>query len=67
MDQPNDQQTVRDAFRSSLEDSVAILRKLAPHCGSVDELIGMLELACHNDGQLGLLMREITPVKLRQG
>ncbi len=58
-------QDLRKSFRSSLEDSIAVIRKLSPHCTSVDDLVGVLNLALENDGQLTLLMREVFPVQLR--
>lgn len=46
----------QESFRSSLEDLVAIAGALAPLCDSVADLVGMIELALTNDGQLNVLM-----------
>lgn len=64
--EPTPEPTTEMKFRESLEDTVIILRKLAPLCKDVDELIGMMELAMSNDAQLSLLIREVFPVKLRR-
>jgi hypothetical protein len=48
-----------DSFRGSLQDVVGICTKLAPVCTSVDELVGICQLAIDNDAQLKLLMREV--------
>lgn len=61
------EEDTRKAFRSSLEDSIAILRRLSPKCDSVADLVGMLELAVQNNGQLTMLMEEISPTRLRIG
>lgn len=57
MDQPK--LTVEQSFRESLKDVVAVVQKLAPHCNGFDDLIGMVELAINNDGQLHLLMNTV--------
>lgn len=54
-----------DRFRSALQDAAVILRKLAPLCKDVNEMVEMLELAAANEGQLTLLMDRIGPVRLR--
>lgn len=51
-----DVKTPEESFRSSLEDLVAIAGALAPCCDSVADLVGMIELALTNDGQLKTLM-----------
>lgn len=51
--------TPEEAFRSSLEDVVVLVGKLAPLCKSFKELVGMCELALTNDAQLRLLMNTV--------
>lgn len=58
--------TVEDSFRDTLQDVIVVVKKLAPCCRSVNDLIGMAELAMQNDGQLFLLMEKVGPVTLRQ-
>lgn len=68
-EQPEPQHTVlnpEEQFRLALDDAVAILRKLAPLCGSVEELVGVAELAMTNDAQLRLLMDRVAPVHFRR-
>ena len=48
------------AFRSALEDTILVCRKLAPLCSNVDQLAEMLELAVLNDAQARLLMEMVT-------
>jgi hypothetical protein len=57
--------TPEESFRQALQDVIAIVRKLSPHCKNVNELVGMAELALENDGQLALLMNQVTPLRLR--
>ncbi len=49
------QAEVEEQFRESLRDVVLVGEKLASHCGSVDEFLGVCKLALDNDGQLRLL------------
>lgn len=44
-------------LQESLRDLALICDKLSACCSSLGDLIGMLELAGENDGQLHLLMR----------
>ena len=53
------------SFRESLADAVAIVEKLVPVCGSVDDLVEMMKFALQNDGQLRLLLKEISPLSKR--
>lgn len=50
--------TVEDKFRSSLEDLLALAKKFLPVCERVEDLIGMVQLAIENEGQLKLLLKE---------
>ncbi len=52
--------STEDAFRESLKDVVAFAQKVSSCCKTVEDLIGMAELALTNDGQLQLLMEKIT-------
>ena len=45
-----------EAFRSSIQDVIAIAEKLAPFCKSIDGLISLARLALENDDQLHLLI-----------
>jgi hypothetical protein len=46
----------QNQMRSSLEDSLEILRKLGQHTDSVTSVIRMIELALVDDGQLRFLL-----------
>lgn len=59
------QPTAEDSFRSSLEDVILIIEKLAPHAKDLDGMMGMLKLALTNDSQLGLIMHMVRPVRLK--
>ena len=63
--EPTKPSTPEDDFRSALKDVIAIVKKLAPYCTSVDDLIGMAELGLENSGQLALLMDQVTPVQAK--
>lgn len=52
-----------ELFRSSLTDLITITQKLIPHCDSLEDMRGMVELALTNDGQLKLLMNLIVSKK----
>lgn len=56
-------QTAEQAFRSGLEDAITICKTLAAHCQTVEELIGMLELAVVNDAQMRLLIVQVKGLK----
>jgi hypothetical protein len=59
---PVDQDTkvsALDSFREALEALLEIAQALHPECDSVADLIGVVELAQINDGQLKLLMRRV--------
>ena len=55
----------REQYRSSLEDTILLLKKLGPTCGDLEELIGVLELATKNDSQLQLILQMVAPTRLR--
>ena len=61
MADPN-QQSQEEQFRDNISDLLAVLRCFAPHCKTPDDLVGMLELALKNDGQLALLLDRLTPL-----
>ena len=48
-----------EGFRSALEDVVAIIQRLAPICKSINDMLGMVELALKNDSQCRLLFKEV--------
>ncbi len=48
------------SFRNSLEDVITIAEGIKEHCISVQELIGVCKLALDNDGQLRMLMGQMT-------
>jgi len=48
-----------DKLRESLEDLLALARRLAPLCERVDELMGIVDLALTNPAQLRLLGKEL--------
>lgn len=57
---------VEDRFRSALQDVVVIVRKLAPLCKDIEELVGLAQSALENDGVLHLLLREVTPLQMKK-
>ena len=56
----SDKISSEDAFKDSLRDVVAVAQKLQHCCKTVEDLIGVVELAISNDGQLQLLMNVVT-------
>lgn len=52
--------TPEEAFRSSLEDLIAVAEKLAPYCGSVEELVEVCQLAVGNAAQAKLLLEKVS-------
>lgn len=68
---PQEQQplTIKEAqerFRSSLGDSVILLKKMIPLCQSIDEMVELFELAMVNDSQLSLIMERVSPLMLKK-
>lgn len=62
-DAPKPQEQDPDArLRSAIQDTLVVLRKLTPVCGSIEDLTLMLELALTSDGQLTLIKRELSPL-----
>ena len=57
--------TFEGQLRETIRETVVILDKLAPMCGNVDELRGLLLLALENDGQLALLIDKLSPLRTR--
>lgn len=53
------------AYRSSIEDTIGLLKGIGPLCSSIDQLIDMLRLATENDSQLHLILRHVEPPRLR--
>jgi len=52
--------TAEEKTRKSLEDVVLVAKSLSSVCGSIDELIEVVNLALTNDAQLRIVMKEIT-------
>lgn len=57
---PEDIAKALDGFRKSLEDVRDVTIALGPYCSTPDELLSMVELGIQNDGQLRLLLSEVT-------
>lgn len=57
MDQKN---STEASFRSTLEDLLLVATKLSPYCQQTSDLVGMVQLAIDNDGQLKLLIKLVT-------
>lgn len=57
--------TLEEQFRDNLRDLIVILERFAPLCKTPDDLVGMLRLAINNDGQLALMLKELTPLGKR--
>jgi hypothetical protein len=57
--------TFEDQLRETLRETLVVLEKLAPVCGSVQELREMLVLALANSGQLALLIDKLTPLRMK--
>lgn len=55
--QPEQKQTLEEAFRYGLEGAVEIAERLLPFCHTVEDLIGVAKLALDNEGQLRLLLK----------
>ena len=55
-----------ERFRDTLRETITVIEKLAPLCGSVAELVDVMKLALHNEGQLTLLLREVLPLQLKR-
>lgn len=52
-----------EAFRDGLTDVIAVIDKLSPFCGSIDEMRGIVELALSNDAQTRILFSTMTQGK----
>ena len=55
---------VEASFRDAIDDLISLLQGVGPLYSDIDELIASLELAKRNYGQLRLMMKQITPVRL---
>lgn len=56
----------QELFRDSLEDLITIAGALAPHCENMKDLVGLLELAMTNDGQLSILMSLVKTTRAKK-
>ena len=54
--QTADKPSVVDSFRASLDDVAEIARALSHYCSSIEDLVGVVELALAHDAQLHFLM-----------
>lgn len=52
-----------ETFKAAIEDAVTVIEKLADHCDTPDEMLGMLRLALENSGQFDLLMKTVLGTK----
>ena len=50
---------VEEQFRSSIEDVIVVLERLAPTCDTPEEMISLLKLGLENKAQLRLLLSRI--------
>ena len=57
---------IDDDFRDDLRVVIAVVTKLAPHCKSVEDLVGLCELGLKNEGQLDLLLNLVAPLSFRK-
>lgn len=62
----NEEQAVLADFRGSVEDAICILEGIGPLCSDIDELIAMLHLSLKNNSQLALVMKNITPRRMKR-
>lgn len=51
-----DKPSTEESFRESLKDVLAIIQRMAPHCGSLEELAETVKLGLENDVHLRLLL-----------
>ena len=47
-------------FRSDLEDTIAVLQKVGPHCQSLDDLVSICQLGLKSDAQCRFLISLLT-------
>lgn len=61
------QRSDEDNFRDTLKDVDFMIQKLAPFCGSFEEMLGMIRLSFSNDAQLKLLMATVKAQQSNKG
>jgi hypothetical protein len=47
--------SLEELFRSALQDVELIIEKLSPHCGTLEEMMELIQLARSNNAQLKIL------------
>ncbi len=52
-----------DALRDALNGLLEVANILSPYCSTVPDLVGMVELATVNDGQLRILLEKLQQSK----
>ncbi len=57
--------TLEESLVDNIRDTIVIVEKLAPFCRTPDDLVGMLKLALTNEGQLQMLLHQLTPLHKR--
>lgn len=57
--------TLEDKVRESFRETIVVLERLSPLCNTVDELRDMLQLALTNEGQLTLLINQLSPLRTK--
>ena len=57
--------TLEDKVRESFRENIVVLERLSPLCNTVDELRDMLQLALTNEGQLTLLINQLSPLRTK--
>jgi hypothetical protein len=55
-----------DQYRSAIQDAATVLRKLAPICRGVDDMVGLLEFSLVNDATLAMLIERLGALKFRE-
>lgn len=55
--------TAEESFREALKDVVDVAEKLSSFCPSTADLVEMCQLALSNDGQLKLLISQVTQTR----
>lgn len=59
-------QEIEASFRQEIDDIVAVIEGLAPLYSDIHEMIDSLKLAKDNDGQLRLIMKQVSRIRLHR-
>ncbi len=62
----DEKKTPEQLFRDSLEDLITVAGALVGHCDSIADLVGMMELALTNDGQLSVIMALVKTTRVKK-